>query len=1284
MCTWQRRHIVYILGVMCLWMWWLIAGAAPIYAASGSISGTVTDNHGTQLSAIQVDLYQQRIDGTLVLWQLIRQTWSDDNGYYQFTNLDAGIYHLGFRDSRTPMLYATEFYNSAEGVTSATDIPLANGASLSAVNVELTTLPRITGRVTNRTGAPLAGITVGAYWQAGASGSNDWRKVGETYTDVDGVYAVVGMLAGEYRLYFSDQLPPYETTPEYYNDATTLEQGTSVMAAFNTIVTDIDVVLSRNGVLTGLITDEAGTPLHTIAYDLYRFNSSANEWQSVQNGLTNAAGAFSTGVVPGTYRLGFYDYLQPARYVAEFYNNAATKSSATDITIMEGVTTTIRAQLAAVGSIQGRVTASNGAPISAATVTAYRYGVGNDGQSGWLAVSNVNTEGDGRYTLVALPPATYRVGFLVYGQSVHYVPAFFTNAATLSDATDIALAAGQQVTGIDAALDIAGSIRGRVTNTAGEPLNSMTVRLWQQSNDGAWLEQPKVTTTPAGDYQLTDLTAGRYRVGFVDEFAPPQYATEYYNDASVLEKATDLVVSLNMTVTDINAQLGLRSHITGRATNTQGQPLDELNVVAYRWATEGQFAGIWQGAGTTSTDSNGLYDLAYLEQGVYRIEFQENGSRNFYLDEFYNNAYSLDSATSITVPRSTTVPNINITLTSGGGISGKVTNPANQAVADVIVSAWQPQVNDAGDSVWEMVGTGGLTDATGRYTITRLKPGAYRLYFDDFNLRRYAAQYYNNAPTIETATDIQVQADQITPNINAQLAKAAGIQGRVTDPAGQAAPDVLIAAYQFFSQTTNAGWQPILYTSSDSSGAYLLGNLPAGNYRIGFAVTDFQLAGAYVTEYYNNVATIDKAQDLMVSAGQTRTGVDAKLDRRPALAGVVTGANGAPLAQIVASIFYSATSPAGEKYLLNIGMTDTDEQGNYHFADLFVGAYTVCFSDSSMPPLWRSECYNNVRTLSQVTWLTVTANAKLTGINAQLASAAGNTAPVANADTLTVFRGQSTARLSNGTLSLLANDQDNEGDPLGASIETQPAHGTLTLDYEGRFLYTHNGDNAKADRFTYRATDDLGAAASAAVSVTIKPASSIEFTKTVWIAGLPNPCGITNTLRIPVSTTVAYCYTVHNNGIITLTQHSLADDQLGTLLAGQTYTLTPGATHHVIVTQTIAVTTTNVATWTAATSRLAAVEPISATTVATVTLSTPTDDQDQDGIPDVLELVGDLDHDNLPNFLDPDADGDSIPDQVEVGSNPLTPKDSNTDGTPDYLDPFVPLGKRLYLPLIAR
>lgn len=136
-------------------------------------------------------------------------------------------------------------------------------------------------------------------------------------------------------------------------------------------------------------------------------------------------------------------------------------------------------------------------------------------------------------------------------------------------------------------------------------------------------------------------------------------------------------------------------------------------------------------------------------------------------------------------------------------------------------------------------------------------------------------------------------------------------------------------------------------------------------------------------------------------------------------------------------------------------------------------------------------------------------------------------------------------------------------------------------------------------------TVDGFASTSATVTVTSK-ASSIEFTKTVWIADLPAPCGITNTLCIPVTTTVAYCYTLYNNGIITLTHHTLADDQLGTLLAGRAYTLTPGATYTTIVTQTIAVTTTNVATWTAAALRFTPVEPPTATAVATVTLSTST------------------------------------------------------------------------------
>lgn len=62
-------------------------------------------------------------------------------------------------------------------------------------------------------------------------------------------------------------------------------------------------------------------------------------------------------------------------------------------------------------------------------------------------------------------------------------------------------------------------------------------------------------------------------------------------------------------------------------------------------------------------------------------------------------------------------------------------------------------------------------------------------------------------------------------------------------------------------------------------------------------------------------------------------------------------------------------------------------------------------------------------------------------------------------------------------------------------------------------------------------------------------------------------------------------------------------------------------------------------------------------------------DNDNDGIPDIVETVGlDSDGDGTQDYLDVDSDNDSIPDFIEAGSNPAIPADSDGDGTPDYLD----------------
>lgn len=83
----------------------------------------------------------------------------------------------------------------------------------------------------------------------------------------------------------------------------------------------------------------------------------------------------------------------------------------------------------------------------------------------------------------------------------------------------------------------------------------------------------------------------------------------------------------------------------------------------------------------------------------------------------------------------------------------------------------------------------------------------------------------------------------------------------------------------------------------------------------------------------------------------------------------------------------------------------------------------------------------------------------------------GNQAPVALADSLTVARGGTATVLSGGATSVLANDSDADGDPLTAILVTGPANGTLTLNANGTFSYTHNGSTTTSDSFTYKAND---------------------------------------------------------------------------------------------------------------------------------------------------------------------------------------------------------------------
>jgi VCBS repeat-containing protein len=72
--------------------------------------------------------------------------------------------------------------------------------------------------------------------------------------------------------------------------------------------------------------------------------------------------------------------------------------------------------------------------------------------------------------------------------------------------------------------------------------------------------------------------------------------------------------------------------------------------------------------------------------------------------------------------------------------------------------------------------------------------------------------------------------------------------------------------------------------------------------------------------------------------------------------------------------------------------------------------------------------------------------------------------PVANDDVYTVRRG---GTLTISAPGVLANDTDEEHDPMTAVLFDPPAHGALTLNGDGSFTYVHDGSAATTDEFTY-------------------------------------------------------------------------------------------------------------------------------------------------------------------------------------------------------------------------
>ncbi|MCE7980608.1 MAG: hypothetical protein DYG89_05400 [Caldilinea sp. CFX5] len=1375
------KHYWYSV-VLCLSFFWVMALGQPVFAGDVTIGGTVTDEQtGAPLNAVNVEFYRQAEPGS-TWWPPTGRVRTDASGIYTATNLEAGVYRIAFWEDASPHYYLAEYYNNIDSSNfgSATPLTVTAGTMITNMNAQLVRGGEITGVVTNGDGAPLMNIGINVQRKVLLPGGGEQlESFTSASTDASGQYHITAMPAGSYRIGFTDQNWPRQYVDEIYDNAPDWSSATDIAVQEGTVSANHNARLDHLGAITGAITDHNGNPIAAgVTIGLFqRMNPGSHSYwqQSSHSTVVQADGAYQLrGLSPGAYRVYFYDVNWPRFYATQFYANALSLESAQTVTVTANLTVTgINAQMATTGRITGTVTDRAGSPLADIRVTAEKFNPTTEGGS-WMFMAQYLSNSQGVYAIPGLEPGIYRLQFQDSRSPTFYYPATLPTTVTVTLATTIA--------NVDMALDTKGIIAGAVTDDQGAALTDITALLEYPLPDypDVWWVWGAVQTDETGHYRFQALDERRYRLLFKDERSPRQYATEYFNNMPNAEDATVLTVVSNTVMTNIDAQLTTLGKVAGLVTDAANQPLAQIQVTLYQAAD-----GNWHPTNfAVTTDETGRYSLEGMDAGSYRLGFSDTRSPAEYVSEFYDD-HPLATATDITISNGVTVT-ANAQLDAKGRISGLITDLQGQPLADIQAAA---NYRAPDSEQWEVAGYFN-TDATGRFTLGGLDERAYRIcFYDVSNQYRYSHECYDDAPSIQRAKDVTVTAGA-TLTIDVALAPTGGISGVITDEAGNPLP--WIQAQLWSDPQGNGQWMldPIHWTYSDDNGAYGLTGLDAGTYRMRFAVIG---GTVYAPEFYNNAVFLEEASDVIVMPGQITPDINAQMGPYSHITGTVTGANGEPLTTTIrVAAVQLRPDPLGYDYWEIVSIAETDSEGRYNLTGLIKGTYRIWFYDA-YTNYYHEEYYDNQGYPDHGADIQVGVAMTVTDINAQLVPYdALNFPPLARNDYLFVYEGGMTTTVgyhdpsllvndrddktmtleltatlvtspTHGTIMLnrdgtftythnadgatidyftykvndgvydsnvatvtvaitqtndaplavndsytlttgttltgsnvLANDSDEEGDVLTATLVISPAHGALTLAAHGLFTYTHDGSATLTDTFTYRAGDGITTSTVATVNLIISPTTplvSFALSKTVGIDGIKPLCTAKEEMKVPVGTAVVYCYTIRNTGSTTLTTHSLVDSDLGQLLDNVTYALAPGAAYSVTFTKTLTVSITNVATWTATIADVGqsiqrAIPGATGSTgaAATVLISGPTDDQDGDTIPDNLEGWGDPDGDNIPNFLDTNADGDSKSDQEEVG-DPANPTDSDNDGIPDFLDndgSLPGLNLKQFLPLIHK
>lgn len=160
-------------------------------------------------------------------------------------------------------------------------------------------------------------------------------------------------------------------------------------------------------------------------------------------------------------------------------------------------------------------------------------------------VACTETGANGEYALTGLADGDYIVEF--WAPYLGYMTQFFDGAPSPEAATEVSIAGGATVAGVDAEMDKGGRIEGRVTDAATNAgIGGAEVCAFSEGALGCTLADG------VGGYALIAVPTGSYVVAF----SAPGYEVRYYNEKTTFAAADPVSVVAPNATTGIDMRLG--------------------------------------------------------------------------------------------------------------------------------------------------------------------------------------------------------------------------------------------------------------------------------------------------------------------------------------------------------------------------------------------------------------------------------------------------------------------------------------------------------------------------------------------------------------------------------------------------------------------------------------------------------------------------------------------------------------------------------------------------------